>query len=358
MRWNRDKILQRIKQLYKQNKDLSYNAMCRREQSLVSASAYHFGSYRRAVEQAGIDYADVLRRPRWTRQHIIQLIKAARRKGEELHWSAVTRRRDELGKAAFASLQPRLFGRWERALQAAGLDADEVARYRKWDRNSIVFELRERARSGEALNSGALQAEEPGLHAAAVRHFGSYDVALRAARVDPNSVRRRRAWKKEDVIKALKQVARKGQHISDSAMRKESPALYGAAVRLFGSFTRAREAAGIRFKRGGQAVKTQPAKATPAKTRSTKARSTKERSTKARAASTTRTRSTATRSTAKTKAGVTTKTRKTQARSASAAKRTQPAAKRTQPAAKRTQTAAKRTRATRSTAGRTRKTAR
>jgi hypothetical protein len=249
MRWNRDKILQRIRQLHRGNRDLSYNAMCRQEQSLVSASAYHFGSYRRAVEQAGINYADVLRRPRWTRQQIIQLIKSARRKGEDLHWSAVTRRRDELGKAAFASLQPRLFGRWEKALQGAGLDADEVARYRKWDRNSIVFDLKQRAQSGEPMNSGALQAEDPGLHAAAVRHYGSYDAALRAARLDPNSVRRRRTWKKEDVIKALKQVSRQGARLSDSAMRREHPALYGAAVRLFGSFTRAREAAGIRFKR-------------------------------------------------------------------------------------------------------------
>ena len=35
-------------------------------------------------------------------------------------------------RAAFASLQPRLFGSWDRALHGAGLDADEVNRYRKW----------------------------------------------------------------------------------------------------------------------------------------------------------------------------------------------------------------------------------
>ncbi len=43
---------------------------------------------------------------------IITLIKDARRDGGDLHWSAVTKRRDELGKAAFASLQQRLFGSW------------------------------------------------------------------------------------------------------------------------------------------------------------------------------------------------------------------------------------------------------
>src|ERR1051325_147717 len=159
MIWDKPNITRKLRQLYKAGRDLSYNAMCRQFQSLLSASAYHFGSYRIAVERAGIDYADVIRRPRWTKQRIIQLIKQAKRKGDDLHWSAVTQRRDELGKAAFASLQPRLFGRWDRALQAAGLDADEVARYRKWDRNSIVFELKGRSQDREPLNSGAVRQE-------------------------------------------------------------------------------------------------------------------------------------------------------------------------------------------------------
>ena len=81
-------------------------------------------------------------------------------------------------RAAFASLQPRLFGRWDRALSAAGLDADEVNRYRKWDRNTVAFELRARHADDEPLNSGAIQLEDSGLHAAAVRHFGSFDDVL------------------------------------------------------------------------------------------------------------------------------------------------------------------------------------
>src|SRR5213596_6749 len=194
MVWDKPRIKAELKKLHRAGANLSYNALARRKQSLVSAAAYHFGSYRAAVEAADIDYADVSRRPRWTKQNIISLIKQAKRSGEDLHWSAVTRRRDELGKAAFASLQPRLFGRWDRALSAAGLDADEVSKYRKWDRNTVAFELRARVQDDEPLNSGAIQQDDSGLHAAAVRHFGSYDAALRAARVDPREVRRRRTW--------------------------------------------------------------------------------------------------------------------------------------------------------------------
>jgi hypothetical protein len=113
-----------------------------------------------------------------------------------------------------------------------------------------VFELRGRAKDHEPLNSGAVQRDNPGLHAAAVRHFASYDAALRAARLDPQTVRARRSWTEADVIRGLKAARRSGSHLSDSTVRRENPSLYGAAVRIFGSFTTAREAAGIKLKRG------------------------------------------------------------------------------------------------------------
>jgi len=252
MPWTKKSILQQLRRLHKAGTQLSYNLMAARYQALVSAAAYHMGSYRRAVELAGIPYADVTRRPRWTRARIITLIKAARRRGEDLHWAAVSSRRDELGRAAFAALQPRLFGRWDRALTAGGLDADEISRYRRWDRDTIAFELRSRARDSQALNSGALQAKDPGLHAAAVRHFGSFDAALRAAKLQPERIRRRRKWTKADVLSAIRATARGGQSLSDSHIRRTSPALYGAAVRLFGAFTTARRKAGAAFRRGGK----------------------------------------------------------------------------------------------------------
>lgn len=249
MVWNKEEIIRALRKLNRSGADLSYNALAKKQQSLVSAAAYHFGSYRKAVEAAGLDYAEVTRRPRWNKAAIIALIKKGRRDGEDLHWSAVTARGDELSKAAFASLQPRLFGSWDRALHAAGLDADEVNRYRKWTKETIVAELRQRHRDHEPLNSGAIQRDDPGLHAAAVRHFSGYDEALRGARLDPERVRERRSWSKDDVVRGLKNSHRSGKPLSDSSVRREHPALYGAAVRLFGSFTAARSAAGIQWKR-------------------------------------------------------------------------------------------------------------
>jgi hypothetical protein len=249
MNWTKSQILQKLRRLHRAGKQVSYNAMCRRMQSLVSAAAYHFSSYRKAVQKAGIDYAEVTRRPHWTKQRVIQAIKRAKRNGEDLYWGAVSSRRDDLGRAAFAALQKRLFGRWDRALQAAGLDADEIARYRRWDRNSIIYELRSRAQDGEALNSGSIQQSDPGLHAAAVRRFGSYDGALRAAGLDPARHRRRKSWSKPEVMRQLKVLQRGGEKLGATMVRRGHSALYGAAVRLMGSWPAARSAAGIKWAR-------------------------------------------------------------------------------------------------------------
>ena len=240
--WDRPRILRTIKELHAKGTDLSYNRMTRAKQSLVSAAAYHFGSYRKAVEKAGIHYADVTRRPRWTKPGIIRLIKQARRDGEDLHWSAVSQRGDELGRAAFASLQKRLFGSWDRALHAAGLDADQICMYRKWSRSTITSDLKERHREGEPLNSGCMQKEDPGMHAAAIRHFGSYDAALKAAGLDPAKLRERRRWTKEAVVKELRVFRRQHRQVTDAMLRKHDAALYGATLRQFGSLEAARQA--------------------------------------------------------------------------------------------------------------------
>ncbi len=243
MEWTRFRIIETLKKLYEDDANLSYNMMQKKRQALLSAAAYHFGSYATAIERAGIDYAEVLRRPRWTKIGIIKIIKNAKRKGQDLNWSAVTKRRDELGRAAFASMQKRLFGRWDRALSAAGLDADEVNRYRKWSRDAVTAELKELHNDGTRLSSGAIQKSDPGLHAAAIRYFGRYDQAVRSAGIDPQSIRQRNTWTRQSVIDSLRKLEKSGNKAKESPLVTKQAALYSAAVRLFGTMTAARKAA-------------------------------------------------------------------------------------------------------------------
>src|SRR5688572_7405984 len=117
--------------------------------------------------------------------------------------------------------------------------------YRTWDRNTVLFELRERRSNDDSLNSADVQRDEPALHAAIIRHFQSHDRALRAAGINPLDVRQRRTWDRSTVLRELKSVARREGTLTDTLVRRNHTALHGASIRLFGSFSRARIAAGL-----------------------------------------------------------------------------------------------------------------
>lgn len=195
MRWTPNLILEELTRLHLGGESLSYRALARRHRALVSAAAYHFGSFRFAVERAGFSYADVSRRPQWTKERVIRQIKAARRSGMDLSWTAVVGSDGPLKNAAFAAVQKRMFRSWARALEAAGVDSDNARRYLSWDSSSVTLELKQRHADGKPMNSGAVQKAEPSLHAAAIRYFGSYDRALTAARLSVRKIRRRQKAK-------------------------------------------------------------------------------------------------------------------------------------------------------------------
>ncbi len=183
MRWTPQAILDDLIRLHASGHQVSYRSLARTNRALVSAAAYHFGSFKKAVATAGIDYSAVSRRPRWSKAAVITAIKSARRSGLDLSWTSVVSAKSPLRQAAFVAVGKRMFGNWPRALQAAGVDDEEARRYAAWDKTVVVVDLKQRHADGRAMNSAAVQKGDPPLHAAAVRYFGSYNNALRAARL-------------------------------------------------------------------------------------------------------------------------------------------------------------------------------
>ena len=243
MTWKPTDIVAELQKIHREGKSLSYRALGRLNRPLLSAAVYRFGSYRKAVEQAGIDYEQFMRRPRWNRQSIIDLVRSAQARGEDLNWAAVTARDDDLRRAAYAALQKRLFGSWASALEAAGVNAIDARSYRQWDNPAIVEALRRRRDEGQPMSSSAVQREDASLHAASLRHFGTYDAALRAADLDPTECRVRRRWSRTIVLDALRRFeGNSPDAVDDAHLRAHDSALHRAAMRLFGSIAAARAA--------------------------------------------------------------------------------------------------------------------
>jgi hypothetical protein len=154
--------------------------MARDHQDLLAAANYHFGRWSAAVTAAGVDYAGEVRRiPRWTPEKVIEAIREAHRRGDDLCWTNVTKDR-RYSALAYAAIRDNRFGSWDAALEAAGLVASQVRRYEAWSEERILRLIKERARGGKPLNSKAMQDDDSKLFNAALNYFGGWDKALEA----------------------------------------------------------------------------------------------------------------------------------------------------------------------------------
>jgi len=188
-RWTRDDIAMEILQLYASGGELNYSSMAETQPSLLRAATRHFGSWRSAVEYAGLSYDQIRKYRFWTRARIIARIIELHQQNADLSWRNVSEKVDP--QLAAAATKPRGFGSWQAAIEAAGLDYDAIRRYRRWDEARIVAGLRELAAQGVRLNSKEAQASYITLFAAAVRHFERWDRALEAAGLNARSIRMR-----------------------------------------------------------------------------------------------------------------------------------------------------------------------
>jgi enamine deaminase RidA (YjgF/YER057c/UK114 family) len=243
--WSKEKIINQIKALDENGADLSYNNMSRERQGLLAAANYHFGSWGEAVTAAGINYdRDVRRIPKWTPDRIIESIQEAAEAGADLSWTSVTN--DERYSAlAYAAIRENQFGSWDAALEAAGEDPADVRRYESWSEEKIIRRIQQRRKKDQPLNSKAMQEQDSKLFNAALNYFGGWDKALEAAGIDPSKVYKRRRWNKDVIKKEIKALDEQGEDLAAPNMRRNHSPLYSAACKYFGTWTAAREACGI-----------------------------------------------------------------------------------------------------------------
>ena len=184
-----ESILEEIKELHAKGEDLSYSNMDRHHVALFRAAIRQFGSWRAAIEAGGLPYEGVRRYKSWTLDRITERIRELHAKGEDLSWRHVSTEIDPQLAAAATRLSS--YGSWRNAVEAAGLDYDAIRRYKDWDEERILEELKERHQQGMPLNAGEVCVSNTALITAARRTFGSWDKALEAAGLEAGKIRKR-----------------------------------------------------------------------------------------------------------------------------------------------------------------------
>ncbi len=193
-KWSRDSIGLEIISLYQQGEILSYSHVAQHQVALLRAAARYFGSWRAAVESAGLNYDDIRCYKIWSRSRIIDRINELFEKGEDLSWRQISTVVDP--QLAAAATKHKHFGSWKSAVSAAGLDYALIRRYREWDTETIKAKIVELHKKNIDLNAKYMEEYDITLITAARRRFESWDQALTAAGLDYKSIVLRAPFKR------------------------------------------------------------------------------------------------------------------------------------------------------------------
>ncbi len=178
--WSREEVIRVIRRLKAQRKPLNSGHIARTFPALAYASRKYLGGWEQAITAAGLDYSKIRRKNFWNRKKIVERIQELHRAGKPLHVSAAEKRYGGLVGAATM-----YYGSWRKAIKRAGYDYGQIKRQKEWSKKEIVREIRRMHREGlDLATTIPVREHYRTLHAAAVRYFGSWAEAMRAARLE------------------------------------------------------------------------------------------------------------------------------------------------------------------------------
>lgn len=230
-RWSKERVLHELHVRYQRSQhNITVTAP-----GLYHAIRRYFGSRLTAYEVAGLPP----KRCHWSAQRVVKTIQDYHNRGLAIH-------RAGFGEVALAQAAKQRFGSWHGAVSAAGL-ADKTAPpkiARKWTKEAVIAAILARHRQG--LHLAKVYKDDTGFYTAGKKHFGTWNNALMAAGVQST----RRRWTKDVVIEEIRAWYMRGLRIS--AISRKDNNLTAAAIRLFGTWRKALNAAELGAKPGKQ----------------------------------------------------------------------------------------------------------
>jgi len=137
----------------------------------------------------------------WTRDRVNDDILGAQSRGIHLNHKSVMTCCPKLYSKAY-----RLFGSWENAVRDSGIDYAAVRLRKKWTPEGILEWIRERRRKEEDLHPGFVKLEHAGAFNAAVRVYGGWYPAIRAAGITDFEEVPIRKWSHASVVQAIRRL--------------------------------------------------------------------------------------------------------------------------------------------------------
>lgn len=249
--WSKDIVRRAIQQFHRSGEPINSNRAQTHHPSLYTAAVRYFGSWRKAIEAAGFDYDSVriVELKKWNKTKIVQAIRSRKRRHLSLNGSAVEKEDRGLYNAARHHFG---IGGWQKALKKAGINPNSLPDPRViWTKKTIVKEIKQLRRQKVPLHAFHLVKNGyGGLHSSARNIFGTWKKAIEAAGYSYDTVRkvRHNYWNRRRIVAEIRRLARAGVRLNSKGIQQRPGGLFGAALKEFGSWSEAVEAAGFDYR--------------------------------------------------------------------------------------------------------------
>jgi hypothetical protein len=199
-----------------------------------------FGTWRAAVERAGLNYEEVTGIFRWTRTKIVKAIRELAARNVPLSATYVRAHHGTLFNAAVKA-----FARsWGKALRAAGFDPDEHKVPRSgWNRQRAEDWVRKQSARGRSLLARAAPRDLKGFIYR--RLHTTWPEFVESLGVPYPGIRKRYDWTKETLLEEIRRWKADRNKLNYKSVQSAYQALIHQARKFFGSWDRARAAADV-----------------------------------------------------------------------------------------------------------------
>jgi hypothetical protein len=241
--WSQQRVVRAIKDRRARGESLYASCVLDEDGTLYRAAIRYLGNWRTALTHAGLDSAKHRVPKKWNADHAREWVRAAAQERRPITPAHVP-------SGLYESIRTSVPGGWAAFVESLGIEYTGK-RSRDWTDEAVIREIRRRRRGGQPLNLKAVEREgQAVIHQARVR-FGSWDGALRAAGIDPGTVRLKHRWTRAEVLTVIRERHARGLSMSRQDAYRDTPRLVKAAQKVFpSSWRRAVKAA--RLPTGGR----------------------------------------------------------------------------------------------------------
>jgi hypothetical protein len=182
-----------------------------------------FGSWRNAIDAAGLNPADEQKKARREPEELISTLHRLKSRGDRLSHST-------LRDAKVVEAIRRKFGSVKAGLRAAGFDPREEQTVPKWSRPIIIAAVEDLHTRGQPLNAMTVPRL---LYKAGVEYFGNWSKTLKAAGFDPSAIRKNPPRSRRWVVDEIQALKSRGERISPDYLMHHHKKLANAIYRRF-----------------------------------------------------------------------------------------------------------------------------